>query len=148
MLSFSKEEMLGKGIADQPCLAPDTMSVVRESQKKYGESVAYDCPFIKKSGERCVMHLSQASIKDAKGTPVENIMAWIDVTEERKREAEHANAISAFSKVLDETAKGNLSARIDTKGWNEELETIGIAIDTLIESLEYTVNELKNTEKC
>jgi methyl-accepting chemotaxis protein len=59
----------------------------------------------------------------------------------RSRQQENASAISAFSKVLDETAKGNLSARIDTKGWNEELEAIGMTINVLIESLEFEKKE-------
>jgi hypothetical protein len=45
--------------------------------------------------------------------------------------------------VLGETVKGNLSARIDTKGWSEELETIGITINTLIESLEFEKKQKK-----
>lgn len=58
------------------------------------------------------------------------------IEELRKREEENANAISAFSKVLGKTATGDLSARVNTKGWSEELATIGMAINTLIETLE------------
>jgi PAS domain S-box-containing protein len=66
-----------------------------------------------------------------------------NITELRRREQEQANAILSFSKVLGETVKGNLSARIDTKGWSEELETIGITINTLIESLEFEKKQKK-----
>jgi methyl-accepting chemotaxis protein len=55
----------------------------------------------------------------------------------KKREEEQARAITAFSKVLGKVATGDLSARVDTKGWSEELEVIGMAMNTLIESLEF-----------
>lgn len=59
------------------------------------------------------------------------------VEELKKRQQETINAISALSKVLSKTAVGDLSARVDTKGWSEELQSIGMAINTLIESLEF-----------
>jgi methyl-accepting chemotaxis protein len=64
-----------------------------------------------------------------------------DVTEERKREQEQANAILSLSKVLSKTGQGDLSARVDTQGWSEELATIGMAINTLIETLEFEKRE-------
>jgi methyl-accepting chemotaxis protein len=64
-----------------------------------------------------------------------------DITELRKREEEQVNAISSLSKVLSKTVQGDLSARVDTKGWSEELATIGMAINTLIETLEFEKKE-------
>jgi methyl-accepting chemotaxis protein len=57
--------------------------------------------------------------------------------ESKKREKELKDTISAFSKVLTKAAKGDLAARIDTKGWSEELKEIGMAINLLIESLKH-----------
>jgi PAS domain S-box-containing protein len=78
----------------------------------------------------------------------DNINSMISATQKnidelRKREQEQANAISTLSKVLGMTATGDLSARVDTKGWSEELEVIGMAINSLIESLEFEKKEKK-----
>jgi methyl-accepting chemotaxis protein len=45
--------------------------------------------------------------------------------------------------VLGKTGKGDFTARVDTKGWSEELATIGMAINTLIETLEFEKKEEK-----
>jgi methyl-accepting chemotaxis protein len=66
-----------------------------------------------------------------------------NITELRKREQEQANAILSLSKVLGKTGKGDFTARVDTKGWSEELATIGMAINTLIETLEFEKKEEK-----
>jgi hypothetical protein len=65
----------------------------------------------------------------------------LDMTELRKRQQEQANAVSSLSKVLSKTVQGDLSAKVDTKGWSEELATIGMAINTLIENLEFEKKE-------
>jgi HAMP domain-containing protein len=58
------------------------------------------------------------------------------IEESKKREKELKDTISAFSKVLTKAAKGDLAARIDTKGWSKKLKTIGVGINSLIRSLE------------
>jgi hypothetical protein len=58
------------------------------------------------------------------------------IKESKKREKELKYVISAFNKTLTKAEKGDLTARIDTKGWDKELKKIGRAINTLIESLE------------
>jgi len=70
---------------------------------------------------------------------VDSLQSRIEVL--RKREKEQANAVSSLSKVLSKTVQGDLSARVDTKGWSEELATIGMTINTLIESLEFEKKE-------
>jgi cysteinyl-tRNA synthetase len=60
-----------------------------------------------------------------------------NIEELRKRQTEYADAISAFSKVLSKATTGDLSARVDTKGWSEELEVVGMVINSLLESLEF-----------
>jgi methyl-accepting chemotaxis protein len=54
-----------------------------------------------------------------------------------KQEQERTQAIRSFGEILEQIMKGNLSARIDTKGWTEELAAIGESINALIVHLEY-----------
>jgi PAS domain S-box-containing protein len=138
---FTEKDMIGKPIEDWPALPPDVRPItaqrVRERVKR-GEPVTnVETELIKKSGKRFPVRYSASEIKDINRKVIGEVVVATDITELKKREREQANAISAFSKILGEAAKGDLSARLDTKGWNEELETIGIAINTLVESLEF-----------
>jgi methyl-accepting chemotaxis protein len=58
------------------------------------------------------------------------------IEESKKREKELKYVISALNKTLTKAEKGDLTTRVDTKGWDKELKKIGRAINTLIESLE------------
>jgi PAS domain S-box-containing protein len=55
----------------------------------------------------------------------------------KKRDQEQSRAIHAFSETLGQAAGGDFSVRIDTRGWNPELGVIGMAINSLIGSLEF-----------
>jgi PAS domain S-box-containing protein len=85
--------------------------------------------------------LNFSLVKDERGNVVNVLISTTDITELRKRQREQANAILSLSKVLSKTAQGDLSARVNTKGWSEELEVIGMAVNTLIESLEVEKKE-------
>jgi len=63
------------------------------------------------------------------------------IEELEKRETEQANAIKSFSEILGKVMRGDMSARIDTTGWNEELAAIGVSINALIENLEFEKKE-------
>ena len=92
--------------------------------------------------------LSFAPVKDKDGNLINIAFSATDITKLRKREGklrkrqqEQANAVSSLSKVLSKTVQGDLAARVDTRGWSEELATIGMAINTLIETLEFEKKE-------
>jgi hypothetical protein len=105
-----------------------------------GETVKEESVFLAKDGTKRVGQFEEQWIKQ-KGKIIGRVVSMRDITEEREREQEQANAVSSLSKVLSKTAQGGLSARVDTRGWSEELTTIGMAINTLIESLEFEKKE-------
>jgi hypothetical protein len=70
------------------------------------------------------------------------------ITDLEKHQQVLSNAFSSLSKVLSsKTAHGDLSARVGTKGWSEELAAAGIAINTLIETLEFEKRERKRKDR-
>jgi PAS domain S-box-containing protein len=140
---FKREEVLGKKTPEQKCLTPETIPSLKNLWKyvieqKTATEEGVDVPWIKKDGS-IVIHNAYEAPYGEKGEG--RLYTAIDVTEVRKREREQANAILSLSKALSKTATGDLSARVDTKGWNEELEVIGMTVNTLIESLEVEKKE-------
>jgi methyl-accepting chemotaxis protein len=71
---------------------------------------------------------------------VDNLQDKID--ELRKRDEQTASAILALKQVLDKVATGDLSVRVDTKGWGKELEVVGKAINDIISSLEVIARKI------
>jgi PAS domain S-box-containing protein len=127
---------------------PEVRKKLVEETIEKGHMYGFETYFKRPDGTKLPIVANCSLLRDKEGRPLSIIYSAIDITELKEREEElhkrgreQTNAISAFSKVLDETAKGNLSARIDTKGWNEELETIGMSINSLIESVEYKKKE-------
>ena len=154
VFGFKKEECVGNSLEEfvPNLVPPESIKLIVERVKKRTESggviTNFPLTMLTKEIKEVPVLYSAAPIKDKEGKIVGEIVTYTDITELRKREEElrkrqeeNANAISALSKVLDMTIKGELTARVDTKGWSEELETIGMAINTLIESLEVEKKE-------
>jgi PAS domain S-box-containing protein len=123
--TYAKEE--------QPIVRKKLVDETIEKGYMYG----FETYFLRPDGTRLPIVANCSLLRDKEGKPSAIIYSAADISELRKREEEQASAISSLSKVLSKTAQGDLSARLDTKGWSEELETIGIAINTLLESLEF-----------
>jgi PAS domain S-box-containing protein len=142
---MSRDKILGAKAED--LYEKEDLKKIRETMEK-GKKGYSSCEAtcIRGDGTRFPVILSFAPVRDKDGNLINIAFSATDITELRKREQEQANAISALSKVLGITATGDLSARVDTKGWSEELEVIGMAINSLIESLEYNIEEVKKSK--
>jgi PAS domain S-box-containing protein len=142
---YKADECLGKPIPKVPFNTPETLRILGEADKRVrkGESFTVDVPIKRRDGTDRVVSTTLSALRDAKGNDIGTVYVLKDITELRKREEEQANAILSLSKVLNETVQGNLSARVDIKGWSEELATIGMSINTLIEILELEKKEKK-----
>jgi PAS domain S-box-containing protein len=119
----------------------DLVKVMQTGKNFYGETSVE-----RSDGKKIPVKYGISPLKDKMNRVVGEIVYDVDIAELRKHEQEQANAISAFMKVLGEVAKGDLSARIDTKGWSEEFSVVGENINTLIESLEYSSKEARAKE--
>ena len=143
---WKSEEMLGKQTKKQPFILPERIKGFEERARlrveklSRGEIVRGEALFLAKDGTKRVGQFEEQWIKH-KGKIIGRVVSVRDITEEHERKQEQANAVSSLSKVLGKTAQGDLSARVDTKGWSEELATIGMAINTLIENLEFEKKE-------
>jgi PAS domain S-box-containing protein len=146
ILGYKPVDLIGKVTPKAPYVCKDGLPYMKEGtvealKKQWRYSIEkkeiappMPVPLLTKDGEkRIFLGIEVPWGKTGEG----RLWSGIDMTELRRREREQANAISALSKVLGMTAKGNLSARVDTRGWSEELATIGMAINTLIEALEF-----------
>ena len=143
MFGFSAQEVIGKSNYELPIWEPEEYKKLFEWVRSYLEKGGMDkhidletrCKT--KDGKSLDIVLREVFVSGEVSKEIGFVGYLMDITELRKREREQASAISSLSKVLSKTAQGDLSARLDTKGWSEELETIGIAINTLLESLEF-----------
>jgi PAS domain S-box-containing protein len=147
MFGFSAQEVLGKSNYEPPIWEPEEYKKLSEWVRSYLEKGGMDkyidletrCKT--KDGKNLDMALRGVFVSSEVSKEIGFVGYLIDITELRKREKEQASAISSLSKVLGEIVKGDFTARVDTRGWSEELATIGMAINTLIETLEFEKKE-------
>jgi PAS domain S-box-containing protein len=147
LFRLPRKDMLGTKVKD--LYAKEDLRKIKETMERGKEGYSScEATCIRGDGTKFPAILSFAPVKDKRGNLINIAFSATDITrfrkregELRKRQQEQANAVSSLSKVLSKTVQGDLSARVDTKGWSEELAAIGMAINTLIENLEFEKKE-------
>ena len=162
IVGYKQEEIIGKTTYEFPAEYKGWRNALwgEEKELKRMEGICAKTPpggiiheitqWRTKQGEPRIVDITEIYLPKEISEKIGFVEIGRDITEERnreeelrKREQEEMKAIYAFSKILGKTATGDLSARIDIKGWSEELATVGMAINALIESLEYNEVESK-----
>jgi len=143
---YQWKDLVGKRFPEQKFMTEKALNVSRQMWEEHvskGEpAIGYDMPIIDANGNEHILSMSEVGLKDPTGKAT-----WMyigeEVTEEREREEELKQAVSAFSSVLSSAAEGDLSAKVDLSQIGEGYAQIGEDINLMIRGLVSMVEEVR-----